>query len=159
MPADRPTLSHTPPLGASVVTPTSTASTARVVRSLRRSRLERRSAGIACAAVVGVWLLVVFAGALADASDQAARLAKEQAINDQLQARVAAGDAEIDAIAQRSFMDLLARGYGMGATAERPFSLAPGAPPPPVMVPLGRSTAQAPPTTPFEDWMRLLIGG
>ena len=136
----------------------STAGAAYVIRSLQRSRRERRTLFVAISAIVGVWLLVVFANALADASDQTARLARERVVNTSLQAQVAAGGAEIATIQGRVFLDFLARSYAMGEPHERPFALLQGAPPPPVMSPLGQQAAPLASTTPLEDWIELLIG-
>jgi hypothetical protein len=129
------------------------------MRSMRRSRTERRSVLIAVGVVVGVWLILVFANALADASEQSARLAREQAVNDALQARVEAGAGEIATIQQRSFLDFLARGYSMGEREERTFALAAGAPPPPVMTPLGAGMAEPPAASTGGGWLDLFLGG
>jgi len=137
---------------------TSHAGSARFGGSLRRTSIERRTALVAVGLVIAVWLLVVFAGALADASEQAARLAREQAVNDALTARVVAGSAEVVTIQERSFLEFMARSYGMGQSRERPFSLAPGAPPAPLLVPLGQEAVALTPSTPLEDWLDLLIG-
>ncbi|MFN8623186.1 MAG: hypothetical protein U0869_20800 [Chloroflexota bacterium] len=137
--------------------PQSAAAT-RLIRSMRRTRIERRTALIAGGAVAGLWLLVVFAGALADASTQAARLKQEQAVNAGLRAQVDAGSAEIQQIQARGFQDFLARAYGMGEPAERPYALQAGAPPPPSMVPLGEDPATTTTSTPLEDWLDLLLG-
>lgn len=134
------------------------ASTARVVRSLQRSRLERRTLYLIIGAVVGVWLFVVFANALADASAANARLAQEQQINDTLTAKADAGAVEIEQIQDQTFLEFLARSYGMGELSERPFALSPGAPAPAPMEPLGADDPTTVVTTPFEDWMQLLVG-
>ena len=55
--------------------------------------------------VVGAWLFIVFANALADASAQSSRLERERAANAELQARVDAGSVEIAAIQGRTFLD------------------------------------------------------
>ncbi len=141
-----------------VASRSATVSTARVVRSIQRSRTERRTVFLVIGTVVSIWLLVVFANALADASEQAARLAQESAVNASLQARVDAGAVEIGTISGGGFQDFLARTYGIGAPGERRFDLAPGAPPPPVLTPLGHEVTTASATTPLEDWLDLLIG-
>lgn len=146
------------PTPVPATTRVSRSATTRAVRSIRRSRIERRSATVAIAMVVGLWLLVVFADALADASAQASRLTREQAVNAALEQRVAAGDVEIATVQSRAFLDFLSRGYRMGELPERSFALAPGAPPPPVITPLGHETVVVPPTTPLDDWLDLLLG-
>ena len=135
-----------------------TATSARFVRSMRRVRLERRTLLVMGAAVLGLWLLVVFANALADASEQTARLRQEETVNASLEARAAAGAAEIERIADSVFREFIARSYGWGLPAERLFALAPGAPPPPSMVPLGQAPVTATARSPLDDWLDLLVG-
>lgn len=154
MPTDRTTpLEPTQTASRSAV-----ASTARVVRSVQRSRLERRTVFLLVGGVVGIWLLFVFANALADASDQAARLTAERQVNASLQARVDAGAVEIGTIAGSAFQNFIARSFGRGVPGERSFALAPSAPPPPVMVPLGEDPVTAAMSTPLDDWLDLLVG-
>ncbi len=133
-------------------------STSRVVGSLQRSRMERRTIYLLVGAVVGMWLFVVFANALADASAQNARLTAEQRVNASLEARATAGAIEIETIKSQTFLEFLARSYGVGELSELPFALTPGAPPPPSMVPLGQTEARTAATTPLEEWLDLLIG-
>jgi hypothetical protein len=120
--------------------------------------VERRSAFLIVGLVVAAWLLIVFANALADASEQNARLAREQAVNDALKERLVQGAAELELVQGRTFQDFLARGYGMGVPAEKPFARAPGAPPPAPMTPLGHADPVTAVTTPLEDWLDLLVG-
>ena len=90
---------QTPPDPApSASSRSSATSTARVVRSLQRSRMERRTVYLLIGAVLGIWLFVVFANALADASTQSARLTAEQRVNASLAAQASAGAIEIDTI-------------------------------------------------------------
>jgi hypothetical protein len=133
-------------------------STARVVRSLQRSRFERRTLYLLIGAVLGIWLFVVFANALADASAANERLAREQGVNATLKARASAGAVEIETIGEQTFLEFLSRSYGMGEPDERPFALAPGAPAPPPMEPLGADDPTTAVTTPLEDWLELLVG-
>jgi cell division protein FtsB len=127
---------------------------------MRRARLERRTILLVGGAVVGLWVLVVFANALADASQQTASLQKEQAVNASLEARVVAGEAEIERIVGPAFREFMARSYGWGLQPlERPFALALGAPPPSSMVPLGADPVTASTRSPLDDWFDLLVGG
>ena len=134
------------------------ASTDRVVRSLQRSRMERRTIYLIVGTVLAIWLFIVFANALADVSTQTARLATEQQVNASLEARATAGAAEIEAIRSETFLEFLARSYGRGESTELPFALSPGAPPPPSMAPLGARDRETAATTPLEDWLELLVG-
>ena len=149
----RSTPDSTPP-----AVPGAAASTARVVRSLQRSRFERRTLYLIVGAVAGIWLFAVFANALADASSATTRLAAERQVNAGLKAQATAGAVEIETIGQQSFLEFLARSYGRGERAERPFALAPGAPAPPSMEPLGAADPTTAVTTPLEDWLELLVG-
>jgi hypothetical protein len=126
---------------------------------MQRSRRERRTVYLLMGLVLGAWLFMVFANALADANEQRARLALERAENERLAALVEAGTQEIVTIDEPAFLQLLARGYGMGVPVERPFALAPGAPPPPELRPLGQPRERpVASSTPVDDWVELLIG-
>jgi len=121
--------------------------------------VDRRTLALVVALVVCAWLVVVFGQALASSNALAARQVHEQAVNDDLRARVAAGRAEITYMQTDPFLAFTSRAFGFGVPNERPFALADGAPPPPSITPLGGgSEASPPPTTPLEDWLRLLLG-
>ena len=109
-------------------------------------------------ALLGLWLLAVFANALADASGQTAKLRQEEVVNASLEARAAAGAAEIERIVGSVFREFMARSYGWGLPVERPFALAAGAPPPPSMLPLGQEPVTATALSPLDDWFDLLVG-
>ncbi len=147
-----------PASAPAAVSRSASASTARVVRSLRRSRMERRTVYAIIGVILATWLFVVFANALADASDANARLAVEQRVNASLSAQAAAGAVEIERIRDETFLEFLSRSYGMGEPVEHPFALAPGAPAPAAMTPLGGGDSDSPATTPLDDWLDLLIG-
>lgn len=148
----------TPPDPVPAPSRSAAATTDHVVRSLSRSRMERRTLYLIVGAVAGIWLFVVFANALADASAQNARLAAEQRVNATLEAQASAGAVEIATIQGQTFLDFLARSYGYGELAELSFALTPDAPPPPSMAPLGAGEVRTAATTPLEDWLDLLIG-
>jgi hypothetical protein len=152
MATDRSTPEHASP------TASGAASAARVVRSLQRSRFERRTLYLIVGSIVGIWLFVVFANALADAAAANGRLAQEQQVNATLKARATNGAVEIETIGKPTFLEFLARSYGMGEPEERPFALAPGAPAPAAMEPLGADDPTTATTSPLEDWLELLVG-
>ncbi len=110
------------------------------------------------ALLVCAWLVVIFGRALAEANSLTARLAQEQKVNEQLQARVEAGREEIALVQTAGFLDFEARLFGMGRTGERPFALAPGAPSPPAITPLGEGSPAPPASSPLDDWLTLLFG-
>jgi cell division protein FtsB len=120
--------------------------------------LERRTVGLVALLVVGIWLVVVFGHALADANTINADAARARAENDALRARVEAGRREIAFIQTDTFLSLEARAYGMGRRGERAFALEPGAPSPPPLVPLGGEPSPQVPPTPLEEWVALLFG-
>ena len=122
-------------------------------------RLRRRHLGFLAAALVVVWILLVLARAISNASattDRATRLRTE---NEQLQVQLEAARRELAIVQSKEYVRLESRAYGMGATAERAFSLQQGAPPPPRIRPLGATRAEEGGTSPLEDWLELLFGG
>jgi cell division protein FtsB len=92
---------------------------------------------IAGAAVVGVWLVVVFAGIIARADELDATVQVEQAEVDALQMHADLADREITFVSTDAFVQQAARGEGYGEAGERRFRLPDDAPPPPTIRPLG----------------------
>ena len=123
------------------------------------SGTERRTLGAIVGILVTIWLVAVFGRALADSNALNARQAREEATNAALRAQVAAGRAEIAYIQTDAFLQFEARGYGLGTPHERAFALEPGAPAPRSITPLGSSDEPTSPTTPLDDWLKLLFGG
>jgi len=122
-------------------------------RSVRRSHL-----GLAVVVLVGLWLVLVFGSALSElneASRRAAALAVEQAT---LEARLAAGERELELVQTDAFQRMQARAHGLGRSGEHAFALEAGAPSPPPVTPLGGASADLS-RTPLESWLSLLFGG
>jgi hypothetical protein len=92
---------------------------------------------VAGAAVVGVWLVIVFAGILARADELDATQRAEQADFESLTVHAELADREIDFIETDQFVRQAARAEGYGAEGERRFRLPDDAPPPPTITPLG----------------------
>jgi hypothetical protein len=121
---------------------------------------KKRLAWIAAAAVA-VWVLLLFARQVGDASAAQARADEIRRENAALAARVEALAAERELVQQPSYVALEARGYGLGSTRERPFVLAAGAPSLPPDAPgsatlrVGRAEASV---TPLESWLEILFG-
>lgn len=109
-------------------------------------------------AILAVWLVLVFGRTLAQLNQATERALAVEAETAALQARLDAGRREAELVQGDAFMAMQARAFGIGRPAERAFSLAPGAPPPPVVVPLGAQPGPSPSTTPLEAWLRLLLG-
>ena len=92
---------------------------------------------IAGAAVVGIWLVVVFAGILARADELEATERLEQAEVEALTVHAELADREIEFVDTDAFIEQAARGEGYGGEGERRFRLPDDAPPPPTVRPLG----------------------
>ncbi len=126
-------------------------------RSGRTGRPRRRTVGVVAAVIGLAWLIAVVAGAFSEASSLAARRVREQAINDQLRARVEAGRQEIAYLQTTPFLSFESRAYGMGSAREHPFALETDAPPPPSITPLGPIASPAAPPDALQDWLNLLF--
>jgi cell division protein FtsB len=122
--------------------------------------ITRRRLALLTACFVTIWIVVVFARQVGDATIATARAATMQAANEQLAAHVVALEQELELIQQPRFIAQQARGYRLGAPDEIPFSLVSAAPLPPdapgsAAVRLG---APEEPMTPIESWLSLLFG-
>lgn len=119
---------------------------------------HRRRLAAAAGFLVTCWIVLVFAGTLAEAHAVNERAAAVQAEIDVLQAQLDAGRQEILLIQGDAFLGIQARAYGMGERGERPFALAADAPPPDQIVPLGGDPTPAEETAPLDAWLSLLFG-
>jgi len=128
-------------------------------RSPGRIRLTRTHLAIAAMAVIAVWLVIVFARAIADV-DRATTL--QQSVADEsaaLTQQLAADRRELELVQTDAFQRIQARAYGLGESGEQVFSLPADAPSPPAIVPLGSTTsANDVPTTPLDAWLEILFG-
>lgn len=119
----------------------------------------RRALPVVGAAAAVVGLAALFAGPLGEASTVHQRAVAEQAENDALQARIAAGEREIALLADRTYLDQLARGWGLGLERERGFALEPGAPPPDEIRPVGEDLTRSAGDGVVGDLVRTVFGG
>jgi len=114
-------------------------------------------------AVVGVWLVFVFARALGDVDHATARQQTVANEASALEARLSADKRELALVQTDAFQRLQARAYGLGAVGEVAFSLPQDAPSPPPITPLGAAQAAtgvaADTTSPLDAWLSLLFGG
>jgi cell division protein FtsB len=108
-------------------------------------------------AIVGVWLVFVFARTLGDLNEASRREAVVRAEAASLQERLEQTQRELELVQTDAFLRLQARGYGMGAPGEVVFTLETGQPPPEIM-PLGGTPSPSAPITPLEAWLALLFG-
>jgi hypothetical protein len=123
--------------------------------------LGRRQVALILGALVAVWIVVLFARQIGDASAATSRAEELAAANDALRADIEASRRELQLIQRHDYVLLQARGYGLGKGREIPFSLAADAPPLAADAPGSaavRVGADATPPTPFERWMELLFG-
>ena len=109
-------------------------------------------------AVVAGWLTLSLVGAVTHARQLRAAANDLRQETERLREQAEAGAAEIDVIQGDEFLSLEARGYSMGAPGERAFALAPGAPAPRPITPLGADSAPLPPADVFEELLDLLLG-
>ncbi len=123
--------------------------------------ITRRRVGWASAALVAIWIVVVFARQVGDA--QAATGHAEQLAQDNaaLATEVEALQKELDLIVQPDYVAVEARGERFGSPKEIPFTLDPSVPAPvdgapgSASVRLGSTSEHR---TPLESWLSLLFG-
>ena len=123
--------------------------------------LGRRQVALILGALVAVWIVVLFARQIGDASAATTRAEELAAANELLRADIEASRRELTLIQRHDYVLLQARGYGLGKGREIPFSLAADAAPLPSDAPGSaavRVGADTTPSTPFERWMELLFG-
>lgn len=123
--------------------------------------ITRRHVAWAAAALLAIWILVVFARQVGDASaasSQAAQLALDNAA---LAAEVDQLQNEVDLIVQPSYVALQARANQLGRPHEIAFSLSPSIAAPVDGSPGSASVrlgAKVDRQTPLESWLSLLFG-
>jgi hypothetical protein len=121
---------------------------------------RRRLAGI-IGALLAIWIVVVFARQVGEASAAAARVDQMTTDNAARSQEVVALAREFEQIKQPNFIEQQARAHGLGVSKEIAFTLAPDAPPLPDDAPgsasvrLGAKRSQV---SPLESWMTLLFG-
>jgi cell division protein FtsB len=123
--------------------------------------ITRRRVGWVAAGLVAVWVVVVFARQVGDATEATNRATQMAADNAALAAEVAALQGEVALIVQPEFVGQQARGHGLGAAREIPFTLDPSVPGPVDGAPGSASVrlgANDDRHTPLESWLSLLFG-
>jgi cell division protein FtsB len=123
--------------------------------------IGRRQLVLILGAVATIWMVVLFARQIGDASAASTRAEDLAAANETLRDDIEGYRRELALIQRQEYILIQARGYGLGKGREIPFSLAPDAPSLPPDAPgsasvrVGSDAGQA---TPFERWMELLFG-
>jgi hypothetical protein len=121
---------------------------------------RRRLAGI-LGVLLAVWIVVVFARQVGEASAAAARVEQMTAENAARSRDVTALARELAQIQRPTYIEQQARAYRLGASKEIAFTLAEDAPPLPDDAPgsasvrLGATSAHV---SPLERWLTLLFG-
>ena len=122
--------------------------------------ITRRRMAFLGAAFATVWIVIIFARQVGDASAASGRVEQLRQANVQLAAEVAALEREFQLIQGEPYILLEARAYGVGGPRDIAFTLserpdlpedAPGS----AAVRLG---AHPEPETPLESWLSLLFG-
>jgi cell division protein FtsB len=123
--------------------------------------ITRRHVGWVAAGLISVWIVVIFARQVGEASAAGNRATQLAADNAALAAEVQALEHEVAFIVRPEYVAQQARAYRFGAAKEIPFTLDASVPAPvdgapgSASVRLGaRDTRQ----TPLESWLSLLFG-
>jgi len=123
--------------------------------------ITRRRVAWVSAALVAVWIVVLFARQVGDAQAAANRATQLATDNAALAEEVAALQKELDLIVKPEYVGMEARGKRFGSPKEIPFTLDPAVAAPvdgapgSASVRLGASAARQ---TPLESWLSLLFG-
>jgi hypothetical protein len=122
--------------------------------------ITRRRLATILGVALSVWILLVFARQVSEASAATGRADAMIAANAARRGEVAGLERELAQIQQPRFVLQQARGYGLGSPREIPFTLEPGAPPLDANAPgsaaqrLGGRSSM----TPLERWLTVLFG-
>ena len=150
-----------PPASRDRADPNAAPSGAPSLAGLGIAGLSRRRIAWAALAVIAVWIVVGFAGQAAEAARSADQLSEQKAAYEETVAATAALRQELALVTQERWILQQARAYQLGTRRERPFALAPDAPPLPADAPgsaarrIGATPEQM---TPLEAWLDVLFG-
>lgn len=121
--------------------------------------LQRRgAAAIVFGLFVAGGIVFVFAGTLARATELEQQAARARAEVAALEARLAAGSAEVEFLRSDRFLEQQARAVGYGEKGELPFRLPDDAPTPEAIPALGTNEAETAAAAPLDAWLELLFG-
>ncbi|MEA2519559.1 MAG: hypothetical protein QOF49_1639 [Chloroflexota bacterium] len=123
--------------------------------------ITRRRVGWVAAGFLSIWIVVVFARQVGDATTASNRAVQMAIDNAALAAEVDALRSEVAMIVEPKFVGQQARAHGLGTTREIPFTLDPTVPAPVDGAPGSASArlgARDDRETPLEAWLSLLFG-
>jgi cell division protein FtsB len=129
--------------------------------SLSIAGISRRHVAWIAGGLISAWIVVIFARQVGDASAAAARAAQLAADNAALATEVQSLESEVALIVRPEYVAQAARGHGLGAAHEIPFTLDPSVPAPVDGAPGSASArlgARNDHQTPLESWLSLLFG-
>jgi cell division protein FtsB len=122
---------------------------------------SRRRVGYALGVVLAVWIVIVFARQVGEASAASQRAEDLEASNAALATRVESLERELALIARQEYIVQQARGHRLGGGREVPFQLAADAPALPPDSPGSASVrlgAEESRRSPLEAWLDVLFG-
>lgn len=120
--------------------------------------LSRRSLAGLVGALVILWIVIVFARAVADSASATGRAEQLREATAAAATKLEAERRELELVQTPAYVTLQARAYGYGGPGERVFGLQAGAPSPALITPLGEDPAGTGPRSPLDDWLALLFG-
>lgn len=122
--------------------------------------LTRRRLATILGVLLSVWILLVFARQVSEASTATGRADAMIAANASRRAEVAGLEQELAQIQQPRYVLQQARGYGLGGTKEIPFTLEPGAPSLDANAPgsAAKRVGAGSSMSPLERWLTVLFG-
>ena len=122
--------------------------------------ITRRRLATILGAVLAVWIVLVFARQVSEASAATGRADAMIAANAARKAEVAGLERELAQIQEPRFVLQQARGYGLGGAKEIPFTLAAGAAPLGADAPgsAAKRVGAGSSMTPLERWLTVLFG-
>jgi cell division protein FtsB len=123
--------------------------------------ITRRRVGWVAAGLVSIWIVIVFARQVGDATAAANRATQLAEDNAALAAEVQSLQGEVNLIVRPEYVAIAARGHGLGADHEIPFVLSPSVAAPVDGAPGSASVrlgAHADNRTPLDSWLSLLFG-
>lgn len=122
--------------------------------------ITRRRVTAAIGMLLAVWIVIVFARQVGEASAATSRAEQISIDNVSLRREIATLDRELELIGRQRYIEQQARGYGLGGRREVAFTLAQDAPALAPDAPGSASVRVGAPgaVPPLERWLTLLFG-